>query len=317
MNIAFFWTWNFSKNILNGLLEYEDIKVKFVVSQPDKRVGRKNELQITPLKELAIRHDIIVLQPNTLKKDTSITELSWEIDFFIVVAYGKIIPLDILNIPKHWSINLHGSVLPKYRWASPVQESLKNGDLKTWLTTMYMSAWMDEGDILLQQKIDIDRHDTQWEIFEKFEWIWAGLLYKTLLSITNNTVEPLKQDEAQVIYCKKIEKHDGKIDFKNMAAEQIYNLYRAYTPWPWIYSEYYWKKINIEECDYDNKSFTHDDTFKIWAVCVLEETGHEKKICVLCKKWILIIKKVKLEWKKTMNILDFINGNKEFLDYSF
>lgn len=313
MNIAFFWTWNFSKNILNGLLEYEDIKVKFVVSQPDKRVGRKNELQITPLKELAIRHNITVLQPNTLKNDISIADLSWEIDFFIVVAYGKIIPIDILNIPKHWSINLHGSLLPKYRWASPVQESLKSGDNRTGLTTMYMSAWMDEWDILIQQEIPIDWDDTQLEIFQKFEWIWAELLYKTLLSITKNTVEPLQQDETQVTYCKKIEKHDGKIDFKNMSAEQIYNLYRAYTPWPWIYSEYHWKKMNIEESSFKKIDIEIWEK-KVWQVLKIDK----KTIGIVCMdNTFLELKKVKLEWKKTMNILDFINGNKEFLDYSF
>ena len=317
MNIAFFWTWEFSKNILNWLLAYKDIKVQFVVSQPDKRAGRKSELQITPLKQLAIIHDITVLQPEILKKDTSIAKLSKEIDFFIVVAYGKIIPLDILNIPKFGSINLHGSLLPKYRWASPVQESLKNGDDITGLTTMFMSAWMDEWDILLQEKIDINHNDTQIEIFKKFEWIWAHLLYNTLHLIITDDIKPRAQNETHVSYCKKIEKFDGKIDFTNMTAKQIYNLYRAYTPWPWIYSEYKWKKMNIEECSYDDEDIIFDEIFKAGAVCVLEENEQEKKICILCKKWILIIKKVKLEWKKTMNILDFINGNKQFLDYSF
>ena len=313
MNIAFFWTWDFSENILKGLLEYNNITVKFVVSQPDKKIGREKELQKTQVKKLAESHNVPVLQPHSLKKNTSIAELSWEIDFFIVVAYGKIIPLDILNIPKYGSLNLHWSLLPKYRWASPVQESLKNGDAITWLTTMYMSAWMDEWDILLQQEIDIDRNDTQSEIFEKFEWIWAELLYKTLLLITEGAIKPIVQEEAQVTYCKKIEKYDGKIDFKNLAAEQIYNLYRAYTPWPWIYSEYYWKKINIEECYYDiNERDIWNKT--AWEVLRIDK----KTIGFVCKNnTFLQLKKVKLEWKKTMNILDFINGNKEFLDYSF
>jgi methionyl-tRNA formyltransferase len=262
---------------------------------------------------LAEAHNIVVLQPDSLKQDTSIADLSWDIDFYIVVAYGKIIPLSILNISKHWSLNLHWSLLPKYRWASPVQESLKNGDTVTWLTTMYMSAWMDEWDILLQQEIDIDRDDTQLEIFEKFEWFWAELLYKTLFLITEDTIKPIVQDEAQVTYCKKIEKHDGKIDFKNMSAEQIYNLYRAYTPWPWIYSEYFWKKIKIEECSYEVRDI-NTSTKASGEVLQIDK----KTIGIACKNnTFLQLKKVKLEWKKTMNILDFINGNKEFLDYSF
>ncbi len=313
MNIAFFGTWNFSRNILESLLQYDDIKVSFVVSQPDKKVGRKNELQVTPLKELALSQNIMVLQPNSLKTDASILELSDDIDFFIVVAYGKIIPLSILNIPKHGSINLHGSLLPSYRGASPVQESLKNWDLKTGLTSMYMSAGMDEWDMLLKKEITIDSTDTQVEIFKNLEVFGWDLLYKTMYWIMNKTIEPIVQDEALVSYCTKIEKHHGKINFTNMTAPEIYNLYRAYTPWPWIHTEYMWKKMNIEECYFENSDI------EIWIKKAGEVLKIDKKtIGIVCKSdTFLQLKKVKLEWKKTMNILDFINGNKEFLDYSF
>lgn len=319
MNIAYFWTWDFSKNILDSLLSFNDINIKIVVSQPDKPVWRKKELQPTKVKELCLQKNIEILQPNILKNNINFFEKlkSLNLDFIIVVAYWKIIPLEILNIPKYWCINIHWSILPLYRWASPVQESIKNGDKKTWLTIMQMSSWMDEWDILSVKEVDIDIFDKTPDIFKKFENIWPELLYDTLKKILRNEITPQKQDNKKATYCKKIEKKDWKIDFKKEKVIDIYNKFRAYYPWPWVFTYYNGKKLDITDCFFKEEESIHfDRNFSFWDVLEFEY-NQKKHIWIFCKWWVLVLKKIKLEWKREMNIFDFVNWNKDFLKYNF
>jgi len=215
MKIAFFGTPQFAAEILRGILESphpqplyprvlslqlpaeftlsqgaRGVEVVLVVSQPDKPIGRRQELQVTPVKQVALEYDIPLLQPEKLspslkslpKGETKLQEIlkSLHLDFIVVVAYGKIIPKEILTIPKYGCINIHGSILPKYRGASPVQSAIKNGESETGLTIMYMDEKMDEGDILQIQKISIDSDDTSPDIFEKFVEIGPKVLVDTL-----------------------------------------------------------------------------------------------------------------------------------------
>lgn len=322
MNIAFFGTGDFSKNILKWIMEnFKNINVKLVVSQPDKPVWRKKELMETPLKSFAIKNNIEVVQPEKLKLNETFFEKlkNLNLDFVVVVAYWKIIPKDILTIPNYWCINIHGSILPKYRWASPIQESIKNWDKKTWLTIMYMSEWMDEWDILDIKEINIDILDTTKDIFSKFEKIWPSLLINTLEKIVSWEIKWIKQNDNDATYCSKIEKKDWEISFNNYSAKEIYNKYKAYIEWPWIYTYYKWKKISIENCFYYEIDLSYDDELKNWDVIEIENEHDwkEKEVWIICKNWILIIKEVKLEWKKTMDIKTFINWNKDFLEYNF
>lgn len=318
MKIAFFWTWEFSKNICTQLLNdfAQEIEIKLIISQPDKPVWRKKIMTKTPIKILAETKQIQILQPENLKPHTQntqnlITKLTKNsLDFIVVVAYGKIIPKEILQIPKYGCINIHGSILPKYRWASPIQTSIKNWEKETGITIMYMSESMDTGDILATQKIPITPEDRTENIFSKFEDIWPPLLVKTLQKIINNSIHWKKQNHSDATYCSKIQKNDGKIDFTNETAEEIYNKFRAYSSWPWIYSFYKGKKINIQNCEL---STTNTNNIPKGSVIRWEN----KIIWVVCKKWFLILKEIKLEWKKSIDILDFINGNKEFLHYKF
>ena len=156
MKIAFFWTWDFSKNILKNILNSEKkVEIKLIVSQADKPIWRKKEILPTPVKSLALDEKIEVLQPEKLKENKDFFEKlkSLDLDFIVVVAYGKIIPKEILEIPKFWCINIHWSLLPLYRGASPIQESLKNWDEKTWLTIMFMSEGMDEWEMLAKKEV--------------------------------------------------------------------------------------------------------------------------------------------------------------------
>lgn len=317
MKIAFFWTWDFSKNILESLLKEKNIEVALTVSQPDKPVGRKKILTPTAVKILSEERNIPVLQPVSLKNNLEFfdTLTNLELDFIVVVAYGKIVPNQVLEAPKYGCINIHGSILPLYRWASPIQEAVKRGDSKTGLTIMYMSEGMDEWDILKIHEVDILRDETSQDIFNKFQDIWTKVLVNTLKSVLNWEIKWQKQDESKATYCSKIDKKDGHIDFNKNALE-IYNQYKAYKNWPGIYTQYKDKKFSIEECDFINEEILEEWVFEIWDV--LEYSAHWiEAVWVACSSWILILKQIKLEWKKTMDINSFINGNKDFLDYNF
>ncbi|RAL57940.1 methionyl-tRNA formyltransferase [Candidatus Gracilibacteria bacterium GN02-872] len=321
MKIAFFGTGDFSKNILKNILKSEKkVEIKLIVSQADKPIGRKKEILPTPVKSLALDEKIEVLQPEKLKENKNFFEKlkSLDLDFIVVVAYGKIIPKEILEIPKFGCINIHGSLLPLYRGASPIQESLKNGDEKTGLTIMFMSEGMDEGDILAKKEVILDILDKTPDVFKKFENFGAKLLLETLEQVISSNLKGEKQDEKNATYCSKIEKKDGEVDFKKETAFEIYNKFRAYFPWPGIYSFYKGKKLSIEDCffeeiDLDDEEFSPGDVIEI-------ENEHGEKnyqIGIICKKGVLTLKTIKLEGKNSTDIKSFLNGNKDFLDYSF
>jgi len=327
MKIAFFWTWEFSKNILSSIIENKNIEVLLVVSQQDKPVWRKQEIMFTEVKKFALEKNIEVLQPEKLRNNNDFFDYlkKLELDFIVVVAYWKIVPNEVLNSAKYWCINIHGSILPKYRWASPIQESIKNWDSETWLTIMHMSQWMDEWDIIEIERVKIDIMDKTNDIFNKFEKIWANLLINSLEKIISWKAQRIKQDDLLATYCSKIDKKDWLINWKEETAKQIYDKFRAYSPWPWIYSYYNDKKISFEDCFYYEIDLSDDEELSPWDVIEIENEHYDEKnpasknkeIWVICKKWIFIIKQVKLEWKKTMDINIFINWYKEFINYSF
>lgn len=312
MKIWFFWTGEFSVSILKGLVEkWADICL--LVSQPDKPVWRKMEIIETPVKKFWIDQGLEVFQPTKLRWNEAFFSLlkAKDLDFIVVVAYWKIIPKEILDIPRYGCINLHGSTLPLYRWASPIQEAIKNWDMETWLTVMYMSEGMDEWDILKIAKVKIDILDKTLNVFNKFSSIWPDLLMSTLNEIMQWNITPLHQDSTKATYCWKIEKENGKVDFHIMKAKEIYDLWRAYSIWPWIYTTFEWKKFELDECFLDES--VSNQNFVVGSVFFTKE----KTWIVANDGKILFFKKVKLEWKKSMDILSFINGNKHFKDYIF
>ena len=172
-----------------------------------------------------------------------------------------------------------------------------------------MSKAMDEWDILSTQKVPIKETDKTGDIFKKFEKIWPELLINTLKWILNWEIKAVKQNNSKATYCSKIEKQDWEINFHN-SAKSIYDKFRAYTPWPWIYTYYKWKKFSIEECSVGVPLMGTQ-----WLGCVIKLEN--KNIWIICWEWILILKQIKLEWKKTMDINSFINWNKDFLEYKF
>ncbi|MCT4617426.1 MAG: methionyl-tRNA formyltransferase [Candidatus Gracilibacteria bacterium] len=311
MRIAFFGTPQFSAEILKKLLKIDDLDIALVVSQTDKPIGRKKIIMPTPVKEVALDNNIEVLQPTKLAGNTEFFDKlnSLDLDFIVVVAYGKIVPTGVLTANKYGPINIHGSILPKYRGASPVQECLLKGDKKTGLTIMFMDEKMDEGDILAIKEVDIDIVDTQKEIFEKFVEIGPDLLVDTLKKVSTGELKGQKQNYEEATYCSMIKKQDGQIDF-NLSSEEIYNKLRAYTPWPGIFTQYKGKKFAIEKaffCENQPDNAEVGDVIKT----VSGEIG------IVCGKGVLTLKQVKVEGKKSQDIKSFLNGHKDFLDYNF
>ncbi len=229
--IVYMGTPHYAKEILETLIKADDMDVSLVLTQPDRPVGRKKVLTPPSVKVLAEEHGVKVLQPNRLS-DEGIFEAIREVnpDFIIVAAFGQILPKNILDIAP--CINLHASLLPQYRGASPVQQSLLNGDEKTGVTSMLMEEGLDTGDILEKIEFIIPK---EMRVNALMQQLTEDACSLTLNTIRNfDTFTPLMQDESQATLCKKIKKSDGEIDFQD--ALLIYNKYRAFEGWPGIFS---------------------------------------------------------------------------------
>jgi len=229
--IVYMGTPHYAKEILKTLIEAEDMEVALVLTQPDRPVGRKKVLTAPPVKELALQHGIHVLQPNRLS-DEGIEDAikALKPDFIVVAAFGQILPKSILDIAP--CINLHASLLPQYRGASPVQQSLLNGDEKTGVTSMLMEEGLDTGPMLEKIEFDIP---SDMRLHALMAQLTSDACTLTLSTIRNyENITPQMQDEAEATLCKKIKKSDGEVDFED--AGLIYNKYRAFEGWPGIFT---------------------------------------------------------------------------------
>ncbi|MCJ7579106.1 MAG: methionyl-tRNA formyltransferase [Candidatus Aminicenantes bacterium] len=234
MKIVFFGSPPSALESFNGILE-DGHKIELLITQPDRPSGRGHSLSLSPLKKRALEKDIPVLQPEKIRKNPDILKQLAEVqpDLNVVVAYGQIIPTSITNLPKYNSINLHFSLLPRYRGASPMQWSLLNGDRETGITIFELNEKMDEGDILNQKKIEILPLDDAFSLESRLAHAGAQLLSETIATIT--TILPRKQDHALATYAPKIKKEDGRIDW-NQNALHIERMLKAFTPWPTVYT---------------------------------------------------------------------------------
>lgn len=235
------------------------MEVVFAVTNPDKPVGRDARLTPSPVKTEALLHGIPVLTPEKIRGNTELfaTLQTFECDYFIVVAYGRILPNEILDMPKNRCINIHGSLLPKYRGASPIQSALLFGEEKTGVTIMEMTEGMDEGDILKMREITLSKDETSGTLFEKFADISGPTLLDTLKELEHGGITPLPQDDSQATYCTKITKEDGLVDW-SMNAKDLYHKWQAYTPWPGIFTLYDRKRLLLEAVDWRNETNVTD-----------------------------------------------------------
>ena len=323
MRIWFFGTPSLSASVLEDLISTPDIEVVFVVTNPDKPFGRDQVMRSSPVKELAIANNIPVLQPTKIRENTEFFDQlrSYNCDYFIVVAYGRILPLELLEIPREMCINIHGSILPAYRGASPIQAALLHGEKETGVTIMEMSEGMDEGDILKIRTIIIDPEETSTSLFAKFAQLSGPTLIQTLRELEKGGITPLPQDPSLATYCKKIDKEDWLIDWSK-SAKEIYQKWQAYTPWPGIYAMYEGKRLLLEWVSL----LSHSDEGRIQSSKSLDPSQaqddenigqvvklEDGQIGVICGEWVLTLHTVKLEWKKSQSIKDFVNGNQNFI----
>jgi methionyl-tRNA formyltransferase len=231
MDVIFFGTPQFAVPSLERLLAHPDIQVLGVVTQPDKRRGRGNQLNPSPIKQVALAHQLPVWQPKSVKKDSE--TLEWlrtsNADAFVVVAYGQILSQAILDIPRIGCINVHGSVLPKYRGAAPIQWCLHNGDRETGITTMLMDAGMDTGPMLLKSVTSIGLLENFYELAARLADVGADLLIETLVKLQQQSIQPVPQDNAQATYAPLLKKEDYWLDWTKPAIA-LHNQIRGFFP---------------------------------------------------------------------------------------
>jgi len=294
MNVIFMGTPDYAQKILERLISEADINIVAVYTQPDKPVGRKKVMTPPVVKVVAQENEIAVYQPKRLRDEEVVAELlKIACDYIVVAAYGQILPLPILEHAP--CINLHASILPQYRGASPIQQTLLNDDAKTGVTAMLMEEGLDTGDILKIETMPVDKDMMVEPLFHALTEIAAELTVDVLKNFNQYT--PIKQDESLASHCKKITKKDGEIIFDD--AKNIYNKYRAFTPWPGIYLEsgLKLKKIALESSTLENTAG------KILAI-------DSESIVVGCEKGSLRIFTLQPQSKKEMSVIAYINGKR-------
>jgi methionyl-tRNA formyltransferase len=299
MRVIFFGTPDFAVPLLRALLEAGE-EVVAVVTQPDRVKGRGHKLSAPPVKEIALSEHIRVLQPVGIRSSEFLDELAdLRPDIIVVVAYGKIIPPAILQLPPLGCINVHGSLLPKYRGAAPIQRAIVNGERRTGVTTMLMGEGLDTGDILLQEETEITDDDDAQTLGAKLSHVGATLLMRTIKDLRDGLIRPIPQ-EGEASYAPPLKKEEGRIDW-SQSAKDIFDLIRGTYPWPGAYGLLNGERIAIIKarvisCDCG------------CSAGVIEKAGEELQVCT--GSGILSISELKPAGKRTMTADAFVHGRR-------
>ena len=299
MKIIFFGTPKIAIPTLRALLEYKNIEVSLVVCQPDKQSGRGKKIQTAPIKEFAQKHNIDVYQPNKLKDNIDAYNKIRELnpDYLVVVAYGKILPETILNIPVHAPINVHFSLLPKYRGAAPVNWSIVKGEELTGVTTMVMDKGLDTGDILLSEKIVINNKDSI-NLLEELSIVGARLLIDTVNNFKN--IKPLPQNHNESTFAPMLKKEDGLINWSKDAAE-IERLVRGLKPWPGAFSYYKNKSVKFFSVEV---MYDHNKEMFPGTVSEIKKDSFQ----IQCGMNAIKVNELQIEGKRRIKAKDFLSG---------
>ena len=287
---------SFAVPILEALID--KYNVIMVVCQPDKEKDRKGNIIYSPCKEIALKNNIEVYQPNKIREEYQYI-LDNNPDIIITAAYGQIIPSEILDYPKYGCINVHGSLLPKLRGGAPIHHAIINGDKIAGVTIMYMDKKMDAGDIISQRSIEIEENTILDDLYHKLSILGRDLLLDTLPSIFNGTNDRIKQDENKVTFGFNITKEEEKIDF-NDTSNNIHNKIRGLSSIPGAYAIINNKRMKI----YLSEKTNNISKSKPGTINDINENG----IIVSTKDYEIILKNIKLEGKNRCNVKDFING---------
>ena len=320
MNIVFMGTPDFARESLQKLVE-SGYNVSLVITNPDKPRGRGLKAQYSPVKGYAIEAELEIEEPLKLKNNEEIINKikEKEPDIICVVAYGKIIPKEILELPKIGCINVHGSLLPKYRGAAPIQWAVINGDKKTGITTMFINEKMDEGDMLLKKEVKIGEDETLGEVWDKLSTVGANLLVKTIEKIEDGTIKRIPQDskgQEKPTYAPMLDKSIAQIDWENKTAKEIKNLVRGLNPIMGAYTFINNKKIKIWKAQVlDEKDFVQQYEYSVedlndkkYGEVLIADS--KKGLFIKAKEGIISVLEIQAENARKMDVLDFLRGNK-------
>jgi methionyl-tRNA formyltransferase len=305
MKIVFFGSSEFAVPVLGALKKKEEIIL--VVTQPDRKKGRSLKTAPTPLKIEAERLGLDIFQPNNVNDRNSIEQLEkYCADVFVVVSFGQILSKRLLEMPKLYCLNVHASLLPKYRGAAPISWALLNGEKETGITIIKMNEGMDEGDIILKEQVAIDREDDAIILSKKLSQKGAALLLESIDLIKNNAASFIKQNDADATYAPKLKKEDGLIDW-GTGADEIYNKIRAFVPWPGCFTYWDRKILKIWKAMPDPDFITKDT--KPGTLLAVNKNG----ILVNTGRGTIRIEELQLEGKRRMKIDEFIAGHKDMV----
>lgn len=314
MKVIFMGTPDFSVGTLEAILAAGH-EVAAVVTQPDKPKGRGGAVSMSPVKEAALKHSLTVLQPQKAGDEEFIRQLrQYQADAIVVVAFGQLLPAEIIHMSKYGCINVHASLLPKYRGASPIQWAVIDGCEYSGVTTMLMDEGLDTGDILLARKVKLDEKETGGSLFDKLSGVGAELLVETLRAAKEGTLHPVKQQEEDSTYVRMISKSFGEIDFTKSAV-QIERLIRGLNPWPSAYTHLDGKILKIWDADVYSKETAvlqfpdYKSEIENAAVgSIAAVTSHT--FLIQCGEGLLKVNEVQLEGKKRMQTDAFLRGCK-------
>ncbi|AKF94451.1 methionyl-tRNA formyltransferase [Brevibacillus laterosporus] len=299
--ILFMGTPDFATQSLEALIT-NGYQVVGVVTQPDRPVGRKRVLTPPPVKELALRHGLPVYQPEKIRESEAVQSVldATRPDLIVTAAYGQILPVSLLEAPKHGCINIHASLLPKYRGGAPIHASIINGEKETGVTIMYMVQALDAGDMISKVIVPIEERDTAASMFEKLATAGADLLIETLPKLLKGEITPEPQNHEEATFAPNIKRENERLDW-NKSAREIYNQVRGMNSWPVAFTTFEGK------------------VWKVWWAEVVELAGQlatpgtiigrtEDGLIIACGAGSIILKEIQPEGKKRMSVYDFLRG---------
>lgn len=306
MKLIFMGTPDFSASILEDIIK-SGHEVIAVVTQPDKQKGRGHEVSFTPVKEMALKYDIEVLQPVKIREPEVLAKLKdMAPDVIVVAAFGQILPKELLDIPPLGCINVHFSLLPKYRGAAPIQYAIINGEKETGITIMYMDEGIDTGDIILQRALPIDREETAGSLFDKMAVLGGELIIEALQQLGEGKAVRTPQNHKEATYYKMIHKEMGKLDFSK-SAESLERLIRGLSPWPSAYTYLEGKTLKLWKAEVEP-----DSAAGVSGASEIKpgEIAQIRKDAMVIKTGdgLLVVKELQLEGKKRMAADAFLRG---------
>ena len=298
MRIVFAGTPQFAVPALKHLID-SGAKIAAVYTQPDRRAGRGRRLRSSPVKLLAGKHGLPVVQPATLKEEGARME-GFEPDMVVVVAYGQILPTRILDLPKLGCLNVHASLLPRWRGAAPIARAIEAGDRITGVTLMQMDSGLDTGAIIATSKIEVDQADHTASLHDKLATLGADFLMRSLPAYVSGELKPVAQDNRAATYAPKLSKNEANIDWSGSATD-IHNKVRAFNPWPVAHTRHRGNRLRILQAeigDADDKRVPHG------TICRVDKSGVE----VVCGEGVLRVTRLQRDDGRALPVGDFING---------